>query len=618
MKIVISIILFLSLALHIQCKELTPKQAYEQALSNDKAEQTWYINGVPHTDAHGNHLSQYDSKKSFFPIGMWGIPGHAPSAGYDWNDLKEIGINTVWPRRKAAVMFIEAAEKLNLKLIFMGRIPDELFTKLKDNPICLGNVWYDEPIGKLEIPGRMENMYQKFNEYKAKIKKQLPLINVFINDAPWIMPPATQWFVKWNTSGDIVCHDNYPIKISSSNVKSISVPPNGIAQSMSLTTLINKEAKPNWFIAGAFEQGFKNNDRFPYRYPTVEQLRSQVYTAIIHGATGIHYFIWDTWISREASCFGISKNPSKFKGKEFPPATPAQISQSMALWNMAAQINKELKELVPAILSSTIASTELYYKISSEFVAGNLISKNPVRGILKKMPGTNEYILISSNMDAVSLDTEFLFGRDIEQVEILFDSYPKKIKISEDKHSFSLRYEPYYSHVLKLRFKKDSKNIEITGSNNSTRIVSLPLKEARLFKCDRATPILSKNMVTQSESIYQPIIDKQSGWFIQWHTIKNIQAQKEYNLYAQIEIEGNSKSGKLLCIGGWDKKGKRHFFKHNLIIEDIMKKDKSGFIKVGKVKLPGHLDNLTWYIAPNAKSPAGGFRIMALELRKIN
>jgi hypothetical protein len=52
------------------------KECFEAAQKTD-AVQLWYVNGVPYTDANGNRMMKYTPGKSFFPIGLWGTPGHA-------------------------------------------------------------------------------------------------------------------------------------------------------------------------------------------------------------------------------------------------------------------------------------------------------------------------------------------------------------------------------------------------------------------------------------------------------------------------------------------------------------------------------------------------------------
>ena len=69
----------------------------------------------------------------------------------------------------------------------------------------------------------------------------------------------------------------------------------------------NREKKPVWLIVGAFEQ--PGAGAFTFRCPTPAQLRACVYTGVIHGATGIVYFTWDTYVCRDGNVIGMSPDP---------------------------------------------------------------------------------------------------------------------------------------------------------------------------------------------------------------------------------------------------------------------------------------------------------------------
>jgi hypothetical protein len=117
--------------------------------------------------------------------------------------------------------------------------------------------------------------------------------------------------------------------------ESIGADPNGIPQSMTLAVAANKEKKPVWLIVGAFDQPGAYGQSFPFRYATPEQLRACVYAGVIHGATGIIYFIWDSYVSRDGGCIGMSPNPKatytpnpQQPGYTKPtPASPMQLAK---------------------------------------------------------------------------------------------------------------------------------------------------------------------------------------------------------------------------------------------------------------------------------------------------
>jgi hypothetical protein len=65
----------------------------------------------------------------------------------------------------------------------------------------------------------------------------------------------------------------------------------GIPQSVGLAARINSEQKPVWLCVQTFESG-------NWLMPSPRELRTQVYTGIVHGATGIMYFAMDSYVTR--------------------------------------------------------------------------------------------------------------------------------------------------------------------------------------------------------------------------------------------------------------------------------------------------------------------------------
>ena len=259
--------------LHMQ-----PASAYEDHLTdqqriarNQAAIQTIYRDGVPHTDKHGQVRMTYDAADSFLPIGMWGTPGSGEAYGtsYDWAILHDAGFNTVWPHHKVDFMqALSDADENDLRMIWMYELNDEQLKVVSDGKRLLGNVWFDEPIGHLEKPGEMDKMFADYSKYRAHAHSIAPGLNIFVNDAPWITAPATEWWTKWNTSGEVSCHDNYPVMYKAHITNSVSEEPSGIAQSVSLAVKINDQKKPVWFITGAFDSAGGPDQMFPFRFPS--------------------------------------------------------------------------------------------------------------------------------------------------------------------------------------------------------------------------------------------------------------------------------------------------------------------------------------------------------------
>jgi hypothetical protein len=404
-------------------------------------------------------LMKYDAQKSFFPIGVWGMPAEEPEqpgtpgrARIDWKVLKDAGFNTVWPwpavgGPKAA---IESARRTGMQMIIMEQIEAARIPLLQQNrDLLLGNVFMDEPIGQLGSID-MDKLFAEFNAYRDKIRNTFPTLPVFVNDAPWITPPARTWWVKWDRSGDLSCHDNYPILLTHSLPRTIAGEPNGISQTVSLATANNEEKRPVWLIVGAFDQVKPYGDPFQFRMPTPAQLRAQVYDAIIHGATGIHYFVYDSYVSRDGGCVGMSPDPRPVvllnEGKPKTPATPIQRVNSRALWETTKQINEELRELTPAILSPT-AGPEVAYTLE---ISGPAVSQSPLCALLKTRPD-GKLILLTVNCDDAVLNVNMKFTPSIHNVHQLFD---EDTRLTATENQITTVYEPYQVKIIELEIAR--------------------------------------------------------------------------------------------------------------------------------------------------------------------
>ena len=415
------------------------------------AVQVVYRAGVPHTDKRGQLLTQYDPARSFFQIGLWGVPTPCEVYGhkYDWTSLKEGGYNTVWPW-SGDEEALRTCEKEGMQAILMHPHDAAFWQQWKDHPALLGNCWMDEPLGRWD---KQQETFDEYLKYRDETRKVAPQLPIFINEVPWIMAPATGWWGKWNEASDISCHDNYPIMHRRARPNSISAEPNGIAQSVSFAVGCSREAKPVWLIVGAFTDRNPPGSAFPFRFPSPAELRACVYTGIIHGATGIIYFTWDTWIPRDGNVIGMARDPQvawaplpKQEGCTNPsPATPMQMAQSRACWDAAAQINKELTELTPVILAPTVG-TEAGYSVKIEGTSPTL---NPIRCLLKPHPDGG-YVLLSVNCDDAVLKVTYNFAKALAGAEALYENQGP-LPLGADGKSFTALYEPFDTHVIRVR-----------------------------------------------------------------------------------------------------------------------------------------------------------------------
>lgn len=207
-----------------------------------------------------------------------------------------------------------------------------------------------------------------------------------------------------------------------------------------------RKKRPVWLIVGAFDQVKPYGDPFQFRMPTPAQLRSQVYDAIIQGATGIHYFIYDSYVSRDGRCVGMSPDPREVvlvkDGKPKTPATPLQLINSRALWEATRQINAELGELTPAILSPT-AGADIAY---STEISGSAVSQNPLAVLLKTRPD-GKFVLLTVNCDDAVLNVNFTFTPVLNNVSQLF---AEDTRLTATANQIKTVYEPYQVRVIEL------------------------------------------------------------------------------------------------------------------------------------------------------------------------
>jgi len=425
----------------------------EGALNDPSAEpdpghagvQTVYRTAVSHTDKNGRLLTQYDRERSFFQVGIWGNPiGEIWGTDYDLEVLVDAGINTIWPWSRDLDKTLARAAEHDLQLVQMGEIDRAALDEFGKHPHLLANVWHDEPTGSFWGKD-MQGKFDAFLAYRERVHAVAPELPVFVNDVPWITPPATEWWIRWNTAGDVSCHDNYPIK-HGGRVDSVGA----IGPPVALAVEANSQTKPVWLIVGAFEQ--PGQGAFPFRFPTPAQLRACVYAGLIHGATGIVYFTWDTYVSRDGNVIGMSPDPKvayvpnpREPGYTHPsPARPVQLVQSKSLWATAAVINEELRKLAPSLLSPTMGADELSYQVFPDVSH----SECPVRCLLKPHP-EGGYVLLTCNVDATVLDCRFRFSKPIASVERMFENEPAW-GVEPGSRSWQIVYEPFEVHVFRI------------------------------------------------------------------------------------------------------------------------------------------------------------------------
>lgn len=380
------------------------------------APQTIYQNGVPHTDKNGVLRTTYDESASYLMRGLYATwTGTAYRQTWNYSDFANAGFNCcMYPWNGVNTPGFDAAAAAGIQMLPLAPT-DEVVTTLKNHPATLGWYMIDEPMNFWN--NDMQGHYDAYIARKSQVKAIDPAHPVFINDCAWTMPPVADWWVLWNTSGDVSCHDNYPISGPGANTLSFV---NGIPETVSLAVSINNQSKPFWFIAQAFE-GFSGTPTDPtwrWRLPTPAQERCMVYTSIIHGATGIIYFVLDSYVARNSGDIGIAPSPlADYSGTGDIQANTTQLRASRDLWYAVKNLNSQLAALRPSILSPT--SKEPY----EVYVDSSLpsVSWNPIRTILKTNPAGGLTLLLT-NVDGVAQKARIRFPNKSFAVQELYGS----------------------------------------------------------------------------------------------------------------------------------------------------------------------------------------------------
>jgi hypothetical protein len=134
-----------------------------------------------------------------------------------------------------------------------------------DHPALLA--WYiaDEPNGYRLLPDSLENIYNIVHETDPWHPVSVVFMSPFMSA------------VKYSDALDIVMADPYPVP---------GLPVSYVGNATAQLTKAFNESKPVWIVPQAFGGG-----EIWEREPTLQELRSMTYQAIINGAKGIQYFV---------------------------------------------------------------------------------------------------------------------------------------------------------------------------------------------------------------------------------------------------------------------------------------------------------------------------------------
>lgn len=342
----------------------------------------------------------------------------------------------------------EAPEASQMKLVVggigaFGTFRDDLFQAFKGegtsgDPDVYG--WYigDEPdfcLSTSECSERLDQVRTIYAEHEAQTSEVF-----FLTAGPGLTTYDWPWWPEFIQAGDVASHCNYPgfWRLYLPTVRRI-------ADTVSQQTKIVGEAKPSWVVLGSMASE---------RFPTPTEMRAMAYTAIVHGATGIWQFIWDSFMARDGGIVGIRPDTPALYSETIRPdaavATQRQITESVALWNSLDSsrggLNAELKTLEPVIFAPTADSSDRFWAYSV-LVDHKPNRWSPIRTMLKTVGG--EQYLIAVNMDNASVNAQFRFVQGIASVDVMFENGRRIISYAG---GFTDHFDPLAVHVYRFSF----------------------------------------------------------------------------------------------------------------------------------------------------------------------
>jgi hypothetical protein len=413
----------------------------------DSPAQGMYRSGVPHTDREGRRLMGFDAGRSFLPIGIYhGLQGDHFGRHYDLADLAAAGFNTahLWPVQDMPAA-LAAAQHSGLQVI----VPDPAEARIDavaGHRAILAWLGEDEPtqfVPAAETTARIA----AFQATRARIQaRDMPDRPVFVMEPAGIARQQQASWRQWIVQGDVAVHFNYPYVRQLAPVRTIE----RVAVSVRRAVQLNDARKPVWFVYQAFA------GQAGWTMPEPVQMRSMVYAALIHGATGFIAFGLDSHAMRDGDVVGIAPQPVASYGPTpdydksgRPPLVveDAQLAKSRRLWQAVEKLNGELKVLTSAILSPTAAmEIEVDHR-------GQSITPMPIRTLLKRMPD-GSHVMFAVNLDDAPLDVSFRFPAEITAAKRRF--YDGDEAVRDGGHHLRDSFLPFDVRVYDLQFASGS------------------------------------------------------------------------------------------------------------------------------------------------------------------
>jgi hypothetical protein len=374
------------------------------------APQTVYSQGVPHTTATGAPLDAYEVGRSFLPIGVYhALSGDWHGQTYDLQTIASAGFNTIHAWEGQSLTDVAtAAQAAHLQVIFHNPEPADA-ARLRGHPALLS--WYLDEEPGLRFPDAAQaKLRTTFAQRRAALRAADPDRPVHIVAAP---PGRFATWDAWALLGDVVAFSVYPVRDA---VPLRLTGPRALADTVARAVLRTQGVRPVWFVAQSFA-----SPEYGWRMPTPREYRTMIYAAIVHGATGVIAFAYDSFVTRDGQVLGVAPVPRAGYG-DIPdyddrgdaPLTvdTNALAASRLLWRGVSTVNREIAALTPALLSPT---ANLPYRVS---VRGLSDVATPVRTLLKR--DADGYVLIAVNLGGSALDTRIDFDGEVRDLRHLF------------------------------------------------------------------------------------------------------------------------------------------------------------------------------------------------------
>ena len=386
-----------------------------------EAVQTIYREGTPHTTRQGVVRLSYDASESFFPIGIYNGFLDAGDGHNNFALYASSGFNTVFPWRAQDYTAVMESARANALQVIVRDPSDAEMPQFANDPLVMGYELDHEPTMLAQAETALWRL-EAFYDRRDAVRAFDPRRPIFTVNSPSITPPYRNSWLAYAEAGDLICFWKYPFFKAP---RRTMMQPRSLPEVTALAAEVSHERKPVWYVAQAFKSPINT-----WFMPSDAEARAMIYAGLVHGATGIIWFVQDSYSVRVARLLGASPNPLLAYpappgpiGADKPiPATEEDLASSRRMWSVMERLNRELATLAPAILSPT---SRREYRVA---VRGSSVSPTPIRTLLKDGPGGP--VLLVVNVDAAPVDARFSFDDAPAALEVVFGAEEAPIVIN--------------------------------------------------------------------------------------------------------------------------------------------------------------------------------------------